>query len=116
MDDELERMLATLRDRADRPEPSPGLMARVLADGYAHQPVVVPMRRARVPVWRQWLAAGIAALGGTGVMAGLGAATMAGVLIGYASPPAANWVTQGLSVSATEVQMLPADDLFLTEG
>ena len=69
--------------RADVARPSPALMARILADAGTMQ------QRRSVPALRRFrLAALIAALGGSGGIAGLATATVAGLWIGLA-PPAA---------------------------
>ncbi len=69
--------------RAEVAQPSPVLMARILADAAAVQP------RRSVPVRARFRLGGwIAALGGTGALAGLATATFAGLWIGLA-PPAA---------------------------
>lgn len=59
------------------PDPSPDLMARVLADAEAHLPPPGGVRAA-VPWWRQVLAD----IGGWGAVGGLAAATVAGLAIG----------------------------------
>ena len=80
-DNDLDDLFAAAR--ADVARPSAALMARVLADAAAEQP------RKPVPVRPRFrLAALIAALGGSGGIAGLASATVAGLWIGLA-PPAA---------------------------
>ena len=117
MGDELERVFAHARSGLDAPMPSDALMARVLADAYAAQPIAVPVKVVPLPGWRRWLAAGASAVGGFRAVAGLGAAAVAGVVIGYANPPAADWLAQGLLMSdAAGIELLSADDLFLTGG
>lgn len=76
-DDPLEKLLADARD--DVPDLPPALAARILADARAHQP-----SPARGAGWRPWGIVG--ALGGWPAMAGLAAASMAGVWIGVAQP------------------------------
>lgn len=72
--------------RAQAPAPSADLMARVLADARAEQPTTAaPVRPARPARGR--LATVFDALGGWPAMAGLTAATVAGVWIGV-NPPA----------------------------
>lgn len=76
---DLDQMDALLDDMANlpTPDPSPDLMARVLADAEAHLPPPggVP---ARVPWWRQM----VADIGGWGAVGGLVAATATGFVIG----------------------------------
>lgn len=68
--------------------PVPGhLLARVLADADAHMPPSVPVSaptRAVAP--RGWLAGLLDMLGGRGAVAGLAAAGLAGVWIGFVQP------------------------------
>jgi len=64
--------------RANPPDTSAGLMARVLADAEALQRVDLT----GTPRWRTWLAA----LGGWPAVAGLGLAACAGLWIGIAPP------------------------------
>ena len=68
--------------------PVPGhLLARVLADADAHMPPSVPVSaptRAAAP--RGWLAGLLDMLGGRGAVAGLAAAGLAGVWIGFVQP------------------------------
>lgn len=119
-DKDLEPFLAAAR--RGRPQVSDDLMARVLADAYAAQPVTAKEARAPlavpVPVPRRDLWAALAgAFGGSGALAGLGTAAVAGVWLGYADPPGLDWLTGTLVPSLSdEVQLLQADTLFLTEG
>lgn len=78
--------------RAQAPEPSPDLLARVLADAEAAQ--AQPAARRAVPragVWTR-LAQG---LGGWPGLAGLGAAGLAGLWIGLAMPATLPGKTEG---------------------
>ena len=84
-DDDLDDLFATARNAAP-PQPSPALMARILADAASEQPRPRPVARP-APSGFSFRAL-IAALGGMGAMAGLATATMAGVWIGLAPPTA----------------------------
>jgi len=116
MTDPIDQIFAAAReDKQSRP--SDALMARVLADAYALQPAVVVMPPDPLPGWRGTLAAAIAALGGFRVVSGLGTVAVVGLFIGYADLPSADWLAQGLSLTdSADVDLLFADDLFLTEG
>lgn len=97
--------------------PSAPLMARVLNDAYDLQPEVRVGVPARVGFWSGLGAAISAALGGSGVVAGLGTAAVAGVFIGYASPDTLDWLSGAVFPGAVgEVDLMSADDLFLSEG
>jgi len=78
--------------RAQAPEPSPDLLARVLADAEAAQAQPV----ARRPVPRSGLWTRIAqGLGGWPGLTGLGAAALAGLWIGLAMPATLPGITEG---------------------
>jgi hypothetical protein len=80
--DDLDDLFAAARGRDA--QPSPALMARILADAAAEQPRA-PVRAARP---RFSLSALIAAIGGAGALAGLATAAAAGLWIGLAPPTA----------------------------
>ena len=123
-DTDLDHLFAAAR--AHSLPPGNDLMARVLADALAEQPraaagpvpvpVLMPMPIRSAP--RRGLWARLAeAVGGRGVLAGLGGAACFGLVIGYADPTALGWLTGGfVPVSVTEVQLLPGTDFFLSEG
>ncbi len=114
---ELDDLFATARTA--RPRPSEDLMARVLADAYAAQPAPAPAPAARpaAPPARGFWAGLAEVFGGAGVLAGLGSTAVAGVWLGYADPAGLDWLTGTLLPSTSgEVQLLQADDLFLSEG
>ena len=117
MTDPMDQIFAAARDDTKGRRPSDALMARVLADAYAVQPAAVGMPPAASPGWRGTFAAAIAALGGFRVVSGLGTAAVVGLFVGYADLPSADWLAQGLSLtSSADVDLLFADNLFLTEG
>lgn len=115
VDKELDPFFAAARGAA-RPVPSDDLMARVLADAYAAQPVAVPA--ASAPPARRGLWDMLTdVFGGVGGLAGLGTAAVAGVWLGYADPVGLDWLTGTLLPALSdEVQLLQADTLFLGEG
>lgn len=116
-DKDLDLLFATARE--NRPAPSGDLMARVLADAYEVQPVAAP--ESRPAAQRQ---GGLKALfetmsqafGGKGALAGLGTAALAGVWLGYSGPSGLDWLTNALAFGTSDVEMIAADDLFLSEG
>lgn len=113
IDAELDAFFEAAREHAD--DPSPELLARVLADGYAAQdaravapaPLPEPARRRRGR-----LAGVLDAVGGWPAMAGLVTATAAGVWIGYNPPAAIDTLSQSLvsgSYAQTEAFGLTMD-------
>lgn len=100
--------------------PSGALMARVLSDAVTHQPqaavsrpAVRPAAVARPGFWTRLAAT----VGGAGVLAGLGSAAMAGVMIGFAEPATLSMVTGGIyDTTLDAVDLVPSFDPFLTEG
>lgn len=105
-DDELDDLLG-LAAKA-RPEPSPALMRRVLADADAHLPVMrplaAPQRRAGA------LSRLAAAFGGGPVLAGVCSTVVLGLALGYLNPAAADYLTGGLVASDT-LELFPSTDL-----
>lgn len=108
--------------RAQTPDPSAGLVARILADAESAQAArerpMVPM--ARSSPWSRF----VEGLGGWTSLAGLVTATLAGVWLGFVSPDQINTLSGGLlladstGVYALE-DILPADDglaAFYEEG
>jgi len=105
--------------RTMRPSPSADLTARILADadavqaGFRSAPVAVRPRR-----WSGW----IAAMGGTGVLAGLATATLAGLWLGFAQPAPVLTLTQTVSdafaadAGLGAVELIPSLDAFGLEG
>lgn len=114
---DLEDLFATAR--ANPLPPSDALMARVLADALEAQPkpaAPLAMRAAMAPRRGFWstLAAGF---GGSGVLAGLGAAAALGLLVGYVNPAGLGGLADSvLSTSSGALELVPAADIFLTEG
>lgn len=87
-EDRNDEALDALFAQARRDRPPAGLVARVLADAGAVQ----PGRRRTGP-----FAAVVAALGGWPSAAGLAAASVAGLFIGYAAPEAVSFAGSGAS-------------------
>ncbi|MGC8201887.1 dihydroorotate dehydrogenase [Aliiroseovarius sp. PTFE2010] len=79
--------------RADGPVPSGDLMARIMADAEAQ---IAVAQAAPVPARRRGWRAALAALGGWGAVAGLGAATFAGLSIGIYMPDPLNDLAQNV--------------------
>jgi hypothetical protein len=117
-DAELDQMLADLG--AVQPPVPDALMTRILADAAAVQDAVQaerPRPAANVVQGSLWGRIA-AAVGGGKVLAGLGSAAVAGVVLGFAQPASLAPLTsavwgQGLDIS---VDLLPADDDLLAEG
>lgn len=89
--------------RAVPPAVPDGLMARVLADAAAENPVRAgrpAAQPARESLWSQL----VAALGGRGALAGMAAAGLAGVWVGFAQPVALPFLPD-----AGVVELFPAD-------
>ena len=105
MDDDLDDLFAAARKQAT--QPSPALLARILADAAAEQPrAPAPAGLARP---RVRLAALSAALGGGGALAGLATATVAGLWIGLAPPAAVDdfAATLWASGEGDSVELIP---------
>lgn len=97
--------------------PSDALMARILADAALHQPGQTAPRTCAVAEQIGFWGRLAAALGGAGVLAGLGTAAVAGVMIGFAEPAALSMVTGGIyETTADAVDIVPSLDAFLTDG
>lgn len=119
--DDLDQLFAAARNAA--PVPSGDLMARILDDAYAMQPMPAA---AAAPVlhtasgpgtFRRLLALLADAVGGTGVLAGLGTAAATGLFLGYTGSSGLTWLPSTLfPQAASDYQMILADDLFLSEG
>ncbi len=92
--------------RAAEPPVPDALLARVLADAAQHVPRVAPRP---APPRRSWLAGVLDMLGGRGAMAGLAAAGMAGVFIGFVQPVDLGLVLTASAADAQAVELYPAD-------
>lgn len=99
-DDELEGLFRA--SRADAPDPSEAVMARILADAEAELAAraPTPAARPRAPRPGVW-AALIGGIGGWPALAGMVTAAVAGVWLGFASPDQINTLAGGLLLPGT---------------
>lgn len=106
--DDLDRFFAAAR--AARPEPSPALMARVVADAAA-----VQASRMKRPAPRRasWLSRLAPAFGAGGAWAGLAAASAAGFWIGTLEPGLVGAVWPA---DAAAVELIPSLDGVLADA
>lgn len=106
---DLDRLFA--RARADAPEPSPALVARVLADAEALR------RRRTAPRFAGlralWLSLS-AGFGGGGVLASLGAVAAVAVFLGYSDP--AGLGEDFLTTTDAGLEIVPVAEYFLSGG
>lgn len=112
---DLDRLLAV--ERATRPDVSPGLLMRVLVDAQAEQ--AARARRLRPAAPRRGVMAVLRDLGGWPAMAGLAAATAAGLWIGVSPPPALLDTAQGIWMTEDVdylVDVSPEDLFPIEEG
>ncbi len=118
-DKDLEGLFAQAARQA--PQPSDGLMDRVLADALALQPrggafVQAP---ALASPSRGVLARLAALFGGAPVLAGVCSAAVAGVALGYLNPESMDMLTGGLAgdlTGAETIDLFPSTDFLTTEG
>ena len=116
-DQELDDFFAEARGQV--PLESADLMARIFADAIQLQPQSIPASPPRSAgrsfgFWGQVAAS----LGGKGVLAGLGTAAVAGVMIGFTQPAPLTALTDSFFAQAPldEIELLPGIDAILTEG
>lgn len=112
--DDLDDLFAVMR--AERPEPSADLIARVLADAAAFQPQ--PATLARPPVRRGLFAAVAALFGGGPVLAGMGSAAVAGLLLGFVQPAPVSALTamvEGTTAATSALDVSTGIDALLSE-
>lgn len=96
--------------RAAEPPVPDALLARVLADAAQQVPRPAPRAAPRpAPRRRSWLAGVLDMLGGRGAMAGLAAAGMAGVFIGFVQPVDLGLALTASAADAEAVELYPAD-------
>lgn len=113
-DDDLDQFFAAAR--ADAPRPGAALQARVIAEAEALVPGLVqsaPHKAAPRPgLW-----SALAALfGGSGVLAGMATATIAGFWIGFAQPVQLGAMSAVLTGTSAEIDMMPGLDALLDEA
>ena len=100
--------------RSSTPEPSPDLMARILADALEAQPAPpLPPVPAR-PAYNGGMSELWDALGGWPAAASLVTATVAGIWIGISPPDAVSTVTETFGLS--EIALLETDDSFMLDS
>lgn len=108
MTDEKDDMLDDILGKARRqtPQPDDALMARVLADAAQ---VAASRRRVRRPgYWAQWADA----LGGWPAVAGLAAATIAGIWVGVAPPASVENLAAAVLGDTVAVSFFALDTVF----
>lgn len=110
MMDDLDDLFASAK--RDAMQPSAALMARVLADAAREQPRPVLRMVPKAGFW-----AGLAALfGGGGVLAGVGSAAVAGLVLGFVQPVGFGSVTDLLAADTLGgVEFMPGIDALLAE-
>jgi len=110
MMDDLDDLFASAR--RDAMQPSAALRARVLADAAREQPKPALRVVAKPGFW-----AGLAALfGGGGVLAGVGSAAVAGLVLGFVQPVGFGSVTDLLAADTLAgVEFMPGIDALLAE-
>jgi hypothetical protein len=95
------------------------LQAKVFGDAIRLQPQANGLRRAPVPTPRfAFFNRLAAALGGKAILAGIGAAAISGVLVGFAQPASLTAMTGSLFAEAPldQLDLFPSVDDILTEG
>jgi hypothetical protein len=116
-EDDLEGLFAEAR--AQNLPDGEALMARVMADAVSHQqrPSGLPIRRKSAHRFGFWSRI-VLALGGKGVLAGLGTAIVAGVVLGFAQPTSLTTLTDSIFAQTPldDVELLPGIDAILAEG
>ncbi|OYX19431.1 MAG: hypothetical protein B7Z04_09340 [Rhodobacterales bacterium 32-66-9] len=110
-DDDLDRLLAAAARTA--PQPSEDLMQRVLDDALALQPKAAALRPVGLAPRVGLLARFAAALGGAPALAGLGAAAVFGMALGYLSPTTLDYLT---GTAADAAEFFPDAEFLSTEG
>jgi hypothetical protein len=105
--------------RGQTPLDSDALMGRVVADAITHQPQpsALPIRRETAHKSAFWSRIAVG-LGGKGVLAGLGTAMVAGVMLGFAQPSSLTTLTEAIFAQTPldAVELLPGIDAILAEG
>ncbi len=116
-EDDLDDLFAAARSE---PLPAPvGLMARVISDAEAELLVGDALGRAQPRVGRQ--ASGLftylaGLFGGTGALAGMVTATVAGFWLGFAQPAPMSAMSAALTGTSAEIDMMPGIDALLDEA
>lgn len=113
--DDLDQMFAAAsRQRIDLPD---GLTARILADAAALQPKAALRAPVAVPPRQGWFATLSGWLGGTGSLAGVSAAALAGLYLGVVQPSPVQALTALVAGNTTidSLDLLPASDGLLAQ-
>ncbi len=116
-EDDLDDLFAAARSET-LPAPA-GLMARVISDAEAELLGGDALGRAQPRVRRQatGLFASLAGLfGGTGALAGMVTATVAGFGLGFAQPAPMSVMSAALTGTSAEIDMMPGIDALLDEA
>lgn len=110
MMDDLDDLFASAK--RDAIQPSAALMARVLADATREQPKAALRVVPKPGFW----AALAAVFGGGGVLAGVGSAAVAGLVLGFVQPVGFGSVTDLLAADTLGgVEFMPGIDALLAE-
>lgn len=101
--------------RETSPTPSAALMERVLADALDQQPVPRPIvAHPTAPVRSGWLDGLLSLFGGAGVLAGMGSAAVAGLMLGFLQPAGLSDMTASLWGGGIEsVSLMPSVDTLI---
>lgn len=105
--------------RAQAPSDDVDLMARVLADADQNLPQPFAFRSSvAVPSKTGFWATVAAIVGGKGALAGLGTATVAGLMLGFTQPTSVTALTESFFAQTPldQVELLPGIDAILTKG
>ena len=102
--------------RAEAPQPSDDLMARIMADAQAHLPAPAPIATPRKPVRQGLLAGLLAAMGGWPSVATMATATVAGIWLGFAQPDALNTLSGGTLLPGSTTTSYDLDELVPSYG
>ena len=100
--------------RANPPDPSPALVARVLADADRLQPK--PAAPVAAPATRGFLAGLAAFFGGGAALAGIGSAAVAGLFLGLVQPAILTSFTASIAQADTldTLDLMPGVDALLS--
>jgi predicted lipid-binding transport protein (Tim44 family) len=113
-DDDLEGLFSAARGA--QAQPSPDLLARVLADAQSVQTTPAPApARAKAPRGGLWSAL-VAVFGGSGALAGMATAMVAGLYLGFAQPMGDGLLATVLGGDTATMDMMPGIDALLEEA
>lgn len=113
-DNDLDRLFQGAR--IDGPDLSPALLERILGDAAELQPRP-PSLAVTAPSGPGFWSGLLAAFGGAGMLAGLGTAAVAGLMIGLFPPAPINALAESLfQAPLDEIELLPGVDALFSEG